>query len=46
MSERVLVTVEEGVCHVRLNRGDKMNALDPAMFDAVLSTIDALNDDS
>jgi len=46
MSERVLVTIEEGVCHVRLNRADKMNALDPAMFDAVLSTIEALSDDS
>ena len=46
MSERVLVSIEEGVCHVRLNRAEKMNALDPAMFDAVLSTIETLSDNS
>lgn len=30
--ERVTVTVEGGVADVRLNRPDKINALDPAMF--------------
>lgn len=30
--ERVTVTVREGVADVRLNRPDKINALDPAMF--------------
>lgn len=31
-AERVLVDVADGVAHVRLNRADKLNALDPAMF--------------
>ena len=36
MNERVLLDVDdEGVARVRLNRADKMNALDPAMFDAL-----------
>lgn len=33
--ERVLIEVEGGVADVRLNRPDKMNALDPAMLDAL-----------
>lgn len=36
MENRVSLTVEEGVAHVRLNRPDKMNALDPAMFEAII----------
>lgn len=32
MEQRVTITVTEGVADVRLNRADKMNALDPAMF--------------
>ncbi|RXH24485.1 MULTISPECIES: crotonase/enoyl-CoA hydratase family protein [Bradyrhizobium] len=35
MTDRVRVTVENDVAHVRLNRPDKMNALDPAMFEAL-----------
>lgn len=35
MTDRIRVTVENDVAHVRLNRPDKMNALDPAMFDAL-----------
>ena len=36
MDERVRLSVDEnGVAQVRLNRPDKMNALDPAMFDAL-----------
>lgn len=35
MSERVQIDLDEGVAHVRLNRPDKMNALDRAMFDAI-----------
>ena len=34
---RVTVTVEGGVADVRLNRPDKINALDPAMFSALRS---------
>lgn len=39
MSEpaRVTVAVESGVADVRLNRPDKLNALDPAMFDGLLA---------
>ena len=37
-NERILVTVEDGVADVRLNRPDKMNALDQAMFDALIET--------
>ena len=33
MSDRVSVHVAGGVADVRLNRPEKMNALDPAMFD-------------
>lgn len=37
MSEaRVLVTIEDHVAHVRLNRPDKRNGLDPAMFEALI----------
>ena len=36
-NERVLLTLDvRGVAHVRLTRADKMNALDPAMIDALL----------
>jgi enoyl-CoA hydratase/carnithine racemase len=33
---RVTVTVDAGVADVRLNRPEKLNALDPAMFDALV----------
>lgn len=35
---RIRVTIEDGVADVRLDRADKMNALDPAMFDALVDT--------
>ncbi|HEY1116069.1 MAG TPA: crotonase/enoyl-CoA hydratase family protein [Acidimicrobiales bacterium] len=35
MSDRVQIDVAGGVAHVRLNRPDKMNALDGAMFAAI-----------
>jgi enoyl-CoA hydratase/carnithine racemase len=35
MSERVTVTIDEGVADVRLNRPDKLNALDAEMFVAL-----------
>ena len=43
--ERVRVTIEDGVADVKLVRGDKMNALDPAMFEALLSTGEQLKED-
>lgn len=38
MEKRVEVTVSEGVADVRLVRADKMNALDAAMFEALVAT--------
>jgi enoyl-CoA hydratase/carnithine racemase len=35
MDTRVRLTIDGSIAHVRLNRADKMNALDPAMFDAI-----------
>lgn len=40
MSEqRVTTEIADGIADVRLTRGDKMNALDPAMFEAIAGTI-------
>src|ERR1700690_985701 len=36
MTERVIVAMEGGVADVRLNRPDKLNALDQSMFDALI----------
>ena len=36
MSDRVRITIEDGVADVRLDRPDKLNALDPPMFDALI----------
>lgn len=45
MSERrVEISMIEGVADVRLTRGDKMNALDPAMFAGIADAIAQLND--
>ena len=38
MQERIRVTLIDGVADVRLQRADKMNALDDAMFEALRST--------
>ena len=42
MSERVSTTVTDQIADVRLTRGDKMNAIDPAMFEAIGAAIDDL----
>src|SRR5262245_1290285 len=42
MSERVRVTLSDGVADVRLNRPEKLNALDPAMFEGLVETGRAL----
>ncbi len=42
MSERVSVNIRDGVADVRLNRPDKLNALDRAMFDGIVETGAAL----
>ncbi|HVP28243.1 MAG TPA: crotonase/enoyl-CoA hydratase family protein [Myxococcota bacterium] len=36
MSDRILIATQDGVADVRLNRPDKMNALDAAMFEALV----------
>src|SRR4051794_20932540 len=46
MEDRILLTIENGVADVRLNRADKMNALDPAMFKAIAEAGARLKDDS
>src|SRR6202795_4581937 len=43
MEPRVSVTISEGVADVRLVRADKMNALDAAMFQALVATCDRLS---
>ncbi len=45
MSDRVSVTIEGAVADVRLNRPDKLNALDRAMFEALRSVGETLSED-
>ncbi len=42
MNDRVTTTVAGGIADVRLTRPDKMNALDPAMFEGIGAAIDVL----
>ena len=42
MEKRVSVSISEGVADVRLVRADKMNALDAAMFEAIVAASDRL----
>ncbi len=42
MNDRVSIAVEGGIADVRLTRGDKMNAIDPAMFAGIADAIDRL----
>lgn len=46
MTGRVVVTIADGVAEVRLNRPDKMNALDPGMFDGLLAAAERLAGDA
>jgi enoyl-CoA hydratase/carnithine racemase len=45
-TERVTVSLVDGVADVRLNRPDKRNALDPAMFEALVTTCERLKTES
>ena len=45
MSDRVVIEMDNGVADVRLNRPDKMNALDGAMFAALLDAGETLKAD-
>ena len=43
MNDRVTITMlDGGIADVRMNRPDKMNALDPAQWDAIVAAIDSL----
>ncbi|MBO2457650.1 crotonase/enoyl-CoA hydratase family protein [Actinomadura violacea] len=42
MTDRISLTVQDGVADVRLNRPDKLNALDMATFEALAETAGAL----
>jgi enoyl-CoA hydratase/carnithine racemase len=46
VEERVTVSVKDGVADVRMNRPDKINALDGAMFAALVETGERLKADS
>jgi enoyl-CoA hydratase/carnithine racemase len=46
MDGRVAVEISDGVAHVRMVRGDKMNALDNRMFEALRETGRALSEDN
>lgn len=45
MEERIITKITDGVADVRLSRADKMNALDDAMFNALLETGERLKAD-
>ncbi|WP_445191413.1 crotonase/enoyl-CoA hydratase family protein [Sphingomonas sp. Tas61C01] len=42
MNDRVSTSIADGIADVRLTRADKMNAIDPAMFEGIGAAIDAL----
>jgi enoyl-CoA hydratase/carnithine racemase len=41
--ERVTIEIADGVAEVTLNRPDKLNALDPAMFEAIIAAGESLS---
>jgi enoyl-CoA hydratase/carnithine racemase len=46
MSDRVTITIEGGIADVKMNRPDKRNALDPAMFSALAEAGERLKTES
>ena len=46
MSDRVTITIEGGIADVKMNRPDKRNALDPAMFSALAEVGERLKSES
>lgn len=46
MTERITIAIAQGIADVRLARPDKLNALDPAMFDGIIAAIDRLSGES
>ncbi len=45
MTDRVTVEIADHVAHVTLSRADKMNALDPAMLEAIVAAGEEVNRD-
>ena len=45
MSDRVSITMDNGIADVRLNRPDKLNALDQAMFQGIVAAGEGLKGD-
>jgi enoyl-CoA hydratase/carnithine racemase len=45
MSDRVSVHIENGIAYVRLNRPEKLNAIDPAMFEGLCDAGQSLADE-
>ena len=45
VSNRILVSIDAGIADVRLNRPDKLNAVDPGMFTALAETGAAIGED-
>src|ERR1700753_2766657 len=43
LSERVTIEIADGVAEVTFNRPDKLNALDPAMFEAIIAAGERLS---
>ena len=46
MSDRVAITISNGIADVRLNRPDKLNALDGAMFQGIVDAGESLKADA
>lgn len=45
MSDRVIISVQDGIADVRFNRPEKLNALDPEMFTAIGDAAEAVAGD-
>ena len=46
MSDRVAITISNGIADIRLNRPDKLNALDGAMFQGIVDAGESLKADA
>jgi len=46
MTDRVLMSVSDGIAHVRLNRPEKKNALDGEMFDGIRNAAERIRKDA
>ena len=46
MNDRVSISIADHIADVRLNRPDKMNALDPAMFEGIVAVGERLMDET